>query len=1215
MKISNLLNAHHSVTEKGPSGRQRSAAVQSRKEAANIKAREISHSPQKVQTSYTTSPLKFQYIRTCDNHSDGICGNNFEFADPSQYYKRYTRPINATAIDNYEFEFHNVPTPRNASHVTVTDDALYDWLAQSMNRNPISIVSGPKNFAVPPTMMEGLKKKYESVDEKTKNRAKVTAFYFSPKEPSSPKKQKGEHSISVGARRPPKEAVEYIFDSSLLEPHFNPNKTTSSELNKNPAANRNFRLSKLAAGIRPRTKSFSKEHGGPSLNQLPSELRGKSREASAEPEAKRPGLRQMEEMLGKKTQELVQHHRLEHLAKEDIPVDRDRIVNNEDEMLDKLGKILELDGEQTINAQNLPNIQNFNRTKGSIIDRSPKKSSVVHSRGSSVNSQKIQTNMNEMSIIKARTKAIWAGRQIYQSDDDGSFSESGTTSPAKHNQSRLSSMSPNSSDDAKRKKSPPRSYKPSRFKPTEAKRPFHRLRGLCEADANKYHHRGSTYAADQSENTSFSFNDGLKKQLVSNFYDNSAKYLATRDDKNDDDDDHQDQELADQYKTEANTHKDENPETPSPLENGLEMILGDEEPSPILPIIINSSHPEAIDEIDNAMKSYELNLIDLRSVEGGSESMKSGSVRGRSSNKYSGTKEDFRSVEGGSERMKPGSIRETSSDKYAGTKKSSISNSVYNSPMQEYNNAEFWFARGALQMKENNFRNAIDCFKQVLLLNPQYYICIFNIGCMYEQLEEYESSRKWLQLCYTHKFSLKEVLFALALCEFKTNDYTKCFEYLVELEKILHEENNSDEPEYKFTYLMALCCKELGKRDRAKKMYLILQSQIIENTKLELTKSIMKQAFLNLRKLPSTLSKEDVSAMQTQLLLLNPQPIKTSILSHLYVPNDGWRSDFVREVLITLKTKAFWRRFPIEFLQTLLKLLSVEVVPAGSIIFMRSSSTMVILQGTAVIRDHSVDPLNPKTLAYLSEGSIIGHDETDDYIFRGSEVWVYALTDIEVIKVKKREFEKIWMLQKDYEKANLSKFLGELEIFKGVCSQTLYRLGFELMKRDTFSKDEIVFNDNSYLKSRDVKDIQSDFQDSLNQRFGGEATTEAIKQSKRAFAKLDEGRKRAEQKINSHCLGFYVVLSGECAVENWEGTICTTLGRGAFFGESLMFSTLGLNNFGRIRVTTDKVEVLFLPIDDFKLIPFYEMDFMRKNCRNRAIIKRMQHSHDNKIKK
>jgi len=76
-----------------------------------------------------------------------------------------------------------------------------------------------------------------------------------------------------------------------------------------------------------------------------------------------------------------------------------------------------------------------------------------------------------------------------------------------------------------------------------------------------------------------------------------------------------------------------------------------------------------------------------------------------------------------------------------------------------------------------------------------------------------------------------------------------------------------------------------------------------------------------------------------------------------------------------------------------------------------------------------------------------------------------------------------------------------------------------------------------------------------------------------------------------HLDGFYIILKGECELENPNGFNAFYLNYGEYFGETLMFNTKSYNSFGRIRVSEDDTIVLKLSRFDFNKIPTLDVKY------------------------
>ena len=75
--------------------------------------------------------------------------------------------------------------------------------------------------------------------------------------------------------------------------------------------------------------------------------------------------------------------------------------------------------------------------------------------------------------------------------------------------------------------------------------------------------------------------------------------------------------------------------------------------------------------------------------------------------------------------------------------------------------------------------------------------------------------------------------------------------------------------------------------------------------------------------------------------------------------------------------------------------------------------------------------------------------------------------------------------------------------------------------------------------------------------------------------------------------GIYLILEGNCELENPNGFNNYFATSGDIIGETLMFEAQGLNQFGRLRCNSDLVKCLHIKREDFLKIPSTDQDIMR----------------------
>ena len=546
----------------------------------------------------------------------------------------------------------------------------------------------------------------------------------------------------------------------------------------------------------------------------------------------------------------------------------------------------------------------------------------------------------------------------------------------------------------------------------------------------------------------------------------------------------------------------------------------------------------------------------------------------------------------------------------------------------ERDNVEFWFLRGMIQMNNNNLFNAIDCFKQVLLLDSKYFLCVFNIGCMYERLGDYVAAKKWLNLSLELNFCTSESLYGLALCEFKTLNFKEAYDILLQIEKL------SDDIQLNVVYLIALCAKEMKDYERASTYYKIITNKIKENLNKQATNLIFSFLLLSRRETDNQMNR----VLLDKFYILEKQygtEIKNIYLAEYYVKDDGWRSDFIELIVTMFKELNFWKRFPVEFIRQFLPFMAIDVVKADSVYFIKDNEISVITRGNMVVKEHSGDFTSPKILAFYKEGDIIGHHDIDKFIGRRIEVWLYCLTDVELVVIKRKNFLKIWKAQTEFLKFTYLTLANNIDIFKNITDQTMHILCYELFLKEDRKKDEIIYNDNSYMTSQLIKDLSEKNAKRVNGN--GSVVEKGNLRGRRDgiigpynnvtsitnFASEKKPQKdnnwinlkKIGKAVKSESRGFYLILRGECVIENIEGSIMGLLSNGDYFGEKLIFPTNSVTNFGVIKVKSDIIEMLFVSKKLFHRIPFYEIEMMKKNCQDRKIIKNLQHLYDIKYTK
>ena len=546
---------------------------------------------------------------------------------------------------------------------------------------------------------------------------------------------------------------------------------------------------------------------------------------------------------------------------------------------------------------------------------------------------------------------------------------------------------------------------------------------------------------------------------------------------------------------------------------------------------------------------------------------------------------------------------------------------------------QFWFVRGSMQMEKGNFLNAIDCFKQILTVDPQYYLSIFNIGCMYERLGKLDTAKKWLALSNNMEFCKAESTYGLALCAFKENAYQECYDYLVQVPEI------NSEVDVHVNYLRALCCKELKKYELASENYHKVIKIIKQQASSFLAQHILTKLFVKARTGSDQevgQSREEKDLMADCMQFLHEKKAKGGGQFDEYLtpekewkPDQEWKPDYVEKTVQKLWGMKFWSRYPLEYIKTFVGYIQLEKFKANDVVYLKKNTVYCIISGAISLRDHSQNFLQPKVIGYLEEGDIIGSEIVDGDVYYQVENWLVCHSDVEVWAINRPEFEIIWNMQKTLSKNIYTDVLNEAAMFKRVSTQTIYKIAYDISKREIHQAGVIIYNDNTYITASEfnsrvkskVLDNQmfnfNDYNPMLSTSKASSMFTSKVKDAmtrhrlsvtkgsqKKRLSKIQIVPNQAKVQPTSTVRGFFIILSGECQVENVYGYACATLTRGDFFGENLLLETKAYNNFGLIRCKT-AVETLFVPESEFSRIPRYEVSLMYEDCLNRKGIREL----------
>ncbi|KAL4431885.1 hypothetical protein ABPG74_012697 [Tetrahymena malaccensis] len=493
---------------------------------------------------------------------------------------------------------------------------------------------------------------------------------------------------------------------------------------------------------------------------------------------------------------------------------------------------------------------------------------------------------------------------------------------------------------------------------------------------------------------------------------------------------------------------------------------------------------------------------------------------------------------------------------------------------------EFSFWKAVRRIQKNSHMQAVQCLKETLLYDKLHGKSIFNLGCLYEYLGQYETSKKWFDVALKLNENPNQAKYGLAICNYKLGNYESCFENIDQVIRC------SSEPSQEHLYLRAVCNKKLEKLESAANDY----QQFIEYTCPSNFNMLMHLMFAMIFK-----NKRDLNVKVEPKVFCEFNSLVSEIItSSEYIPalQPFWEDNQwvdIHFLIKRLKLLSFFNRFEENDLKKILSTMKFSTVPKKKIIFPKANEVLVIVAGHILVQDHINNLEHPDIISYFSEGDIIGFEEKDNGLCTIPDIWFASQTEVETLSFPKSTFVDLWKKHSfNLIKMQILNFIQQIPIFNGVSELTLYRLAFEIITTQTFNRGDIIFNDGECAEQ--IKYIE------LKKNEG--KTKNVAERMNNKMTKLDF----IKRKIN----GFYIVREGICELETPTGWLDYKLSEGDYFGESLMFNTLNVNRFGRIKAKSEKVECYFLPRLYFEKIPLLDKNIMQSNCHKSPRFKECQ---------
>ena len=239
-----------------------------------------------------------------------------------------------------------------------------------------------------------------------------------------------------------------------------------------------------------------------------------------------------------------------------------------------------------------------------------------------------------------------------------------------------------------------------------------------------------------------------------------------------------------------------------------------------------------------------------------------------------------------------------------------------------------WFEKGLATSNANDLLVSINAFKQAVIQDGQLFPALYNLGCLYESVNDFELAFKWFYMARTIDPENVEVNFALSLCFYKLKRYNNAIELLENVclkEKSLdgkegeenQESETSDDSKISSvavqTYILCICYKGLMDFSKAEEIYNKFIAMIDDSS----NRDVALYLFALLNKKSSGFSERKMEEIKIGLLrsFKSLFPEDVSSIKHHWDPIKGcWYPNQITQLADHLGTLNFFKRFPKEIL-------------------------------------------------------------------------------------------------------------------------------------------------------------------------------------------------------------------------------------------------------------------------------------------------------------
>ncbi|CAI2379240.1 unnamed protein product [Moneuplotes crassus] len=396
-----------------------------------------------------------------------------------------------------------------------------------------------------------------------------------------------------------------------------------------------------------------------------------------------------------------------------------------------------------------------------------------------------------------------------------------------------------------------------------------------------------------------------------------------------------------------------------------------------------------------------------------------------------------------------------------------VKNKYLNYPVDQnkvnnyFEDPEYWMYRGEILKRKNNIDGAINNYKS-LKGNLSLH---FSLGTSYMQKKQYERALAYFRSILEQDASHVKSHFCLTLSLFRLERYEAALDHIDKvlsypLSKFLqiHSKIPTKSPSpfsktsknslkklklpqnseiYSWICLRGMCYKQLGIHENAK-------------TDLEYLKS-----FSPVKTLDELLDENRYCPSYKEIYIRDKKAPHVLLTKDFYIEGDGWRNDGIPEAVEVLREVTFFSKFCYLDIKAYISKMWVKTYEAQQLILVPNDTACIVMGGYMKFHKFNCKTKESMLCKLLFQGDFVFNSNS----FRPPiDFWLETITPVELLFMKKVDFEVLWELMKQKSTQYVVDFLKEHFLFCTLSKQTKYLLAYDVLTIKKFRKGDKILS-------------------------------------------------------------------------------------------------------------------------------------------------------------